>query len=163
MVKIFRTRSRISRKTRSDKGKKRKKYAGKLIKKKNIIKFEKRLGNKTHLKLWVWEKQRMSQNGRLRWRPKLRKKIKPFIYKFGPRIDVPVDDIASRELIERWSEDIIGIEGHFLIMGLSGSLRSKKGVKWVKMFEVVIKERSDGLRAKLWKNWRLYRYWFWLK
>ena len=148
----------IKRKIRKDRGKKRKKYSGR-----EIIKFPKRRGDKTMLKLWVWEKHPMSREGRRRWNRRIRPYIKPFVYQFGNRIDAPVEMISTKEAIEDWALECIGYTGHFLIMGCSGSLRTKTGVKWVKLFRVLIRESPTGLKANMIQDHRMWRYkkWFW--
>jgi hypothetical protein len=149
------------RHNRSDRGKKRKFYAGKKVKGKRKIAFEKRIGNKTHLKIWVWERKAMSRDGRLRWNKYCRSHVKPEVTKFLMRHDVPVQDINTKQKIERFMEENYW-EGTFLIMGFSNA-SNKYRCKPVKLCRVLVRESQNGLRAKLISNYRLSRYWFWRK
>jgi len=144
------------RKRRIDKGRKRKKYRGR-----EIIRFPKRKGNKEAIKIWFWERKRMSKQGYSKWSRHVRRFIRPVVYHFGIRVDVPINMISTKEAIEELALEVIGYDGHFLAMGVSGSPKTKTGLKWVKLFEVVIMETRDGLRARMIKDHRLYRYWFW--
>lgn len=153
----------MGRKRRSDKGKKRKRYGGKPVKRYNRIRFNNPKGRKTHIKLRVFEKRKMSREGRLRWNAKARKFIRPYTQHMGQVFIVPVEEISTRENCETWSLENIGYVGDFLLMSVSGSLRSKRGVKWVKCFRVRITEHPNGLHANMYKNERLFRYFFWQK
>jgi hypothetical protein len=151
------------RRTRKDKGKHRKKYAGKPTKKYQRIEYPKVRGHKSVLKLWVWQRLPMSQEGRRRFSAHVRPYMKPYIYRFGQRFDVPVNEIANKQLIENFAVEQIGYAGDFYIMGFSGTKRNKKKVKPVKLCQVVITEHPDGLKARMCHNWKLFRYWFWQK
>ncbi len=164
MVKTYGAVDRVlKRKTRTDTGKSRKTYAGRNVKEhRRTIRFERRRGNKTHLKLWWWRQLPMSKEGYYKWNKKARPMIKKIIYKFGIRVDTPVEQLASKKLLEEWALDNIGFDGYFLVMGCSGSPRTKTGVKWVKLFSVRILDSEAGLRAKVINNYRMWRYgWFW--
>ncbi len=145
------------RKTRKDKGKK---------KKKDRIayrKFEKRQSNKSTLKLYIWDIQPMSRDGFHHWNKNIRPKVNRLVYGRNRwRIDAPVSEIDTKEKIEEFMLEHIGIDGSYLVMGCSGSLRSRHGVKWVKLFSFKITDHSTGLRCKFILDHRLFRYkWFW--
>lgn len=144
------------RKVRRDKGRKRKRYAGR-----EIVRFKKKKGRKTELKLYIWKKEKMSHDGYRRWNRNVRSRIRPIIYKPQLRVDVPVDQLSNKGVIEKWAVEIIGYEGEFLVMGYSGSLRSKTGVKPVKLCRLVLTNHPEGIRAQMTNNYRLFRYWFW--
>ena len=149
------------RKLRSDIGKKRKKYRGHKIKTKRRIRFEKREGKKTAIKLRIFEKKPMSIEGWRNWNKKIRPKIRPYVYMMGAVIITPVADISNKEDFENWALDAIGYPGDFYIMGLSGSLKSSFRVKWVKMCRIVITDAPEGMRSKMVQSINLYRYkWF---
>jgi len=161
MARTLGARDRYPRKTRSDMGKRRKKYAGKKVKTKRQKKLEKRKGAKTHIKLRWMERRRMSKDGWRNWNPKIRPKIKPYVWIFGSVILTPVSEIPTKKDIEDWAVEAIGFPGHFMVLGVSFTARNKFNRKWVKMFEINITENADGLRAKMTRNWRLFRYrWF---
>jgi hypothetical protein len=151
---------RKQRKKRSDKGKRRPKYRGKKTKTRRQVKFDKRKGSKTHIKLWWWKREKMSLEGRRKWNKNIRGSVHPYITRFGIVVWTPVADITTREDIEEWALATIGLEGNFIVMGISASLRSRYRRKWVKMFQVVIRDSPDGLRAKFVRSFRLHRYWF---
>lgn len=113
------------------------------------------------IKLWMWRQEPMSLDGWRHWNRGIRTKIRRVIYKFDIRIDAPVERLSTKENIEQFVLETIGYEGIFLFMGGSGSLRSKKGFKWVKLFECKITNHPEGLRCRMTRNFRLFRYWFW--
>ncbi len=139
------------RKVRKDKGKK----------KKNIIKFPKIRGHKTELKLFIYKKRRMSKEGLKRFRPDLRAKITKWVYVPVQRIDVDVNYLSNEEKLKNFCIEFIGFPGYFLIKGMSGSVKSKRGLKWVTIFEAEIIEKGDGnMVCFLRKLNRINRYWF---
>lgn len=146
------------RKTRRDKGKRRKRYRGRQIIK---IRFPKRTGHKESLKIWFWEQQKMSIDGYRHWNVRVRRHIKPVIYRFRIRADVPTEMMGTKQAIESMALEVMGYEGNFLVMGVSGSPRTRTGLKWVKLCRVIISNSEEGLRARLVENYRLWRYWFW--
>lgn len=148
---------------RSDRGKRRKLFKGKRPKTKRRIKFERRRGNKTEIKLRWMEKRKMSLRGWRAWNPKIRPKMHPYTYHWGSVVLTPVIDISNREDIEEWALTAIGYPGFFYVMGLSKTFKNKWQRKWVKMFSITIKETKDGLRAKFQRDFRMFRYWYWQK
>lgn len=154
MARIKGAKDLHKRKTRKDKGRRKKRV--------RLVKFRKVRGHKTHLKLYIWDITPMSRDGFHHWNRNIRLKVNRTVYgRTRWRIDAPVGEISSVELIENFMLNYIGYEGSFLAMGGSGSLRSKRGFKWVKVFSVKITEHPSGLRCKLTRNYRLFRYWFW--
>lgn len=149
------------RKSRSDKGKKRKLYAGRKVKGAVRRKFERKIGNKEVIKIWVWEKGAMSKSGYRLWNRHVRPYIKPVVYYPGIRADVHVSHLQTKEDIEELMLEIVGYEGEFLIMGFSRTWRNSYHVKPVKLCRVIIRESREGLHAKIINNYRLWRYWFW--
>lgn len=162
MVKTMGAKDRVhKRKTRKDLGKRRKKYRGKPVKDYKRIRFEKRRGRKTCLKLMWWEQKPMSKEGYRNWSEKLRPKVKRLVYVPGIRVDTPVEQLATTKLLEQWALDNIGYEGTFYVKGFSGTQKNSYRVKPVKIFSVVIRDSPQGLHAKVINNWRAWRYWFW--
>lgn len=151
------------RKNRSDKGKERKLYRGKEIKRKRRIKFEKKIGDKTHLKLWIWDYVPVSVSGRNRWNKYTRAYMCPFVCPADRRlrIDVLVTDINTKEKIEQMVATNMWA-GTFYIMGLTNA-KTKSHTKWVKICKIVVKETEHGNVARMTNNYRLFRYWFWEK
>ncbi len=152
---------RRPRRSRKDIGKKRSKYRGRPTKVTRQIRFQKKRGNKEIIKIWIWEKRKMSHDGYRRWNRYVRPYIKPIIYLPGIRVDAHVSRLATKADIEELMIDVVGYDGEFLIMGFSRTLRNSYHVKPVKMCRVVIRDSREGLHAKVTDNYRLWRYWFW--
>ena len=151
----------MQRSGRSDKGKKRKMYAGKKTKGKRQIKFERRRSNKTHLKLWIWDYVPVSVEGRKRWSKYTRAYMCPFVCPADRRlrIDVPVTDIDTKEKIEYMVASNMWA-GTFYVMGISNA-KTKTRTKWVKICKVIVKQTDSGNVGRMINNYRLSRYsWF---
>lgn len=152
------------RSQRSDKGKRHKTYRGKTLPKKRVkrIKFTSQRGHKTHLKVWIWGRKKMSKQGLQNWSPRLRGSVNKKITKFGDRINAPVEELSNRENLEQWSLDNIMKPGEFYVMSLTGTPKTKTKVKWIKLFKVVITEADGGLVVRITKLYSIFRYWFWM-
>lgn len=151
----------IRLKIRSDKGGKHKKYAGKPVKRYKRIRYAKKKGRKQYLKIWVWEKKPMSSEGRRRFPSYIRPYVKPVIFKFGQRFDVPIFEIGSRKMIEDWCVKNIGYPGDFYLMGFTGTKKNKYHVKPTKLCHIRITEHPEGLHAIMVRDFKLFRYrWF---
>jgi len=150
---------RGNRKRRSDYGSKRKLFMGHPPKGKREIRFERKIGNRNCLKLWVWEIKDMPYDSYLRFNRYIRAKIHKKIYIPTLRIDAQLDEINTKEKIE----DMMAYnfwQGEFLIMGFSNA-KNRFHTKPVKICRVVIKENDDGNRARIVQSYRLHRYkWF---
>ena len=149
------------RKHRSDAGKSRKKYRGKLVKGKRQIKFDRRIGNKNQIKVWIWERLPISISGRLRWNKHVRPYIKPEITKFRMVHIVNVSEFNTREKIERFMEENYW-DGKFIIMGWSHA-KTRTRLKPVKLCKVIVRKGRDGIKAIFRTSYRMHRYWFWRK
>lgn len=161
MSRVRFARDKFKRKIRKDCGKHRKLYRGKPVKTKRLIRFEKKIGNKTTINLLIREKVPMSYDGLMRFPSWVRSKVHRFVYPFRLHFkDYPVALISNRYLIEKLCEDNLW-EGIFYMMGISFCARSKRKRKWVTMCVVEIRDTPEGLRAKIIENRRLQRYrWF---
>ena len=152
------------RKTRSDIGSKRKLYNGHPPKGRKKIRHERRKkGDKTILKLWIWEKCLMSKAGRLRWNKYTRPYASPYVFPNDRklRIDVLVSQISNKEKMG----ELIAFHmppGTFYVMGFSHG-KNKARVKPVKLCEILVKETKKGNVGTMMSNDRLSRYWFWDK
>lgn len=148
------------RKQRSDLNGHHKTYAGRPVKGKRQIRFERKRGNKSELKLWVWQRVPRTMDSAL----KFSARVRPFMARhpitmFRMRHDVATEDINCKEKIEYFFEDNYWA-GEFLLMGCShGKTRTK--VKWVKLCRVLVRETPEGIRARMINNYRMNRYWFW--
>ncbi len=146
------------RKTRSDLGSKKKFYAGKPVKTKTQYKKERR-GDKTQIKIWVWERRKMSDLGRLRINKYTRRFMIDKITKFRNVHLVDTSEIDTKQKIEEFME-MEYWKGEFLIMGFSKA-KNQGRCKPVKLCRVFIYNEGNGNRAKMINNYRLSRYWFW--
>ena len=163
MAKTIGSYDKRPRKTRKDAGKKRKTYAGKPVQNKRRIKYQKRIGDKEYIKLWVWEIKRMTNDGRLRWHRKTRSKAFPFTPIPLPgsigRFDPHVSEINTKEKLEQYIAERMWF-GTFWIKGFSNS-KNRYKCKAVRMCEIRVKETDDGNVGRITRSFRLHRYsWF---
>lgn len=163
MSRTLNARDKRKRKKRSDFKKRHLTYRGKKLPKKRgrKIKFYSVKGKKTHIKLWIWERRKMSRRGINNWDKRLRGKIRKLIYLWQERIDAPVKELTNKENLEQWALDNISRPGEFLIMGCSFSPKTKTKTKWTKLFEVIIRTTEQGLIPRVSRLNNIYRYWFW--
>ena len=150
------------RKSRNDIGKHRKKYAGKPIKGKRHKSFPKKIGNKTHVKWWVWEIKAKTKEQRLMIPRHLRPTIHPFncypkrVHLIDVRNGITKQDVCDFMEMNYWA-------GEFYIMGFTRTKQTRTGVKPVKMCKIFIRETEDGLFARMMNNFRMGRYFYWVK
>jgi len=154
---------RRPRKIRSDLGKKHKTYKGIPVQNKRRILYERRIGNKEFIKLWVWKKEMMSSDGRLRWNKKARAKASMIVYKPLPssigRFDPHVSEIDTKEKFEQYIAERMW-SGDFVVKGFSNA-KNRYQSKAVRMCEIRVKETEEGNVGKMTYCWRLHRYkWF---
>jgi hypothetical protein len=116
-------------------------------------------GHKTELKLYFWQIEKMSKQGYNNWARKLRPFAKKVVYKPFLRVDVPVERISNIQAIKELALDVIGIDGTFVMRGVSHG-KTKTKYKWVRLAVIKITSHEDGLRAHVSEVWRLSRYWF---
>jgi hypothetical protein len=169
MVKTYGAIDKKLRKTRKDKGKKRKKYRGKPVKGKRKRRFPKVQGHKEYIKIWIWKLEPMSVEGYLRWNKKRRLRINKTTYvplKNAVHI-VHVSEINSKEKIEKWMEEHYwgGTDGRkntYWIKGFSHG-KNKYHITNKRMCEVTVRDTPEGNKAQMTKSFRLHRYWFWNK
>lgn len=158
MSRTYGARDLSRRKTRSDKGKRKKP-------KRVSIKYIKRIGNKDSILLWAWEVQPMNYEAYLRWNRRVRHKIKPEVKipLRGMVVRFPVNYINTQDKFVDSMVNWILREGDFLIMGFSGTPRNKYRVKPVKICRILIKSNEQGLYGRMTHNYRLWRYKFFYK
>lgn len=149
----------MPRKVRHDKGKSRTYYRGKPIVRKRKVRSERRIGKKTHIKVWVWERKPMTREGFLHFNPKIRHNVYQKITRMLNVHYVSVEEISTKEKIQQFMADNYWT-GEFLIMGFSNA-KNKYRCKPVKLCRVIVRERPEGNKAKMINNYRLHRYaWF---
>lgn len=147
------------RKHRSDKGKHRKFYDKKPVKGKRFKKFEKRIGNKEYIKIWIWQRIPMSSDGLRRFNRYVRRYMKKEVTRMLNVHLVHVSEINTKEKIEEFMANNYWA-GTFLIMGFSNA-KNKYHCKPVKICKVLIRETEYGNHARIINNYRLGRYsWF---
>lgn len=145
--------------------KKRTHYAGKPIKKrrrsKGFVKYVSKRKRDDPIKLWMIEIRDMSKDGYKNFSSQTRKFMRKKVYIPRLRIDVDPYQISTKALVEQLCVEHLWT-GHWLIRGFSRG-RNRFHCKPVKLAEVVITDSADGMRARMIRNWRLFRYWFWDK
>lgn len=156
------------RKTRSDKGKRRKFYRGRKIKRRRkyngkLVPYVSKRNEGDPIKFWFWDVQRMSVDGLHHWNKKLRIKVHRNVYgKNRVRIDIYPSDINTKEKFENYCAEILW-EGNWLVL-MWTSKKNKFHTSARAVATVKIKETSEGKKARLtpsYKNTGLYRYrWF---
>lgn len=166
MVKTFGSIDRKRRKTRKDKGKRRKTYGGKPTKRKRkkhgrLVPYEPKRRYNDPIKLWWWEALPMSMDGNRRFSKETRRHMRRTIYKQLHRFDAMPEQVNTRDKIEAIAEEQLW-GGVFLLMGFSKG-KNKFHTKPVCLAKIRIKESSEGNKARIIENRRLFRYWFWSK
>ena len=146
--------------------KKRKLYAGKPIKKRRrkhgkLVLYKSKRKKNDPIKIWFWERKRMSYDGYKRWSKSLRPKITKTVTYF---VDKPVlvnpEEISTRERLGETAIDIIGYAGSFLLMMPTHSKNSYR-VSFKKKASIMIIETQDGFHANVTSHSKLSKYWFW--
>ncbi len=166
-MKTFGSKDKVKRKTRADKGKVRKLYRGKKVKKKRRRggKLKPYIPRRTRdgpIKLYLWKEDKMSIEGHKNFSRKTRSLMKPVVFGRGSgrfRLDVDPYQISNKEILEETLSEFL-TEGNWMVMGFSNA-KTKTGTKPVKMFRVRVKDTKTGLKVTLTNNYRLFRYFFW--
>ena len=142
--------------------KKRKLYAGKLIKKrrkyKGFVRYVSKRKRDDPIKLWMVEILPMNRDSYKNFSKQTRKFMRKIVYIPRIRIDVDPYQISNKERVEQLCLDHLW-SGHWLVRGFSRG-RNKFFCKPVKLCEVIITDSPTGMRAKMIFNHRLFRYWF---
>lgn len=151
----------LSRKRRSDAGKKRKKYAGEPCKHRKPNYYTRRIGNKKTIKIRPIYRVPMSKDGYHNWKPNLRPKVWKEVsnMKLSPVMEVSLDQINTKKKIEEFIA-MNKWKGKFVIMGISNA-KTKTHRKWVKICTILVKETPNGNVGRMVENVRLSKYsWF---
>jgi len=146
--------------------KKRKLYAGKLIKKRRkkygkLVLYKSKRKKGDPIKIWFQEKKPMSYDGYKRWSPKMRLKISKTIKVFiGKPVLVDPIEISNKERLAETAIDILGYAGSFNLLMPTHSKNSYR-VSFKKKADIKIIETEDGFYANVMNTGNLSRYWFW--
>ena len=143
------------RKVRSDKKFRWRKKNGKMSP------YYPKRGRNDPIKIWFWEQLPMPKESIRRIPVGLRSTARKVIFKKCIRADVPIDRLRTKGNIEDLSIDIMQRPGDFYIMTFC-KRKNKWGVSPVKACSIKIVETDQGLKARFQRNFRLFRYWFWL-
>jgi len=147
------------------KRKQRKFYAGKPIKKKRrkdgkLVPYVSKRNRNDSIKVWFWERKRMSYDGYQRFPRHIRPYVKKIITKFvGKPVRVDPEFLSNIESIKQLAIDIIGYDGTFLLMMPTHSKNTYR-VSYKKKAVIKIIETEEGLKAKVFEYFNLSRYWF---
>ena len=159
MTRKLGSRDLRQRKTRCDKGLKRKIYSGKPVKGKHKRYFERRIGNSEYIKIWIWERVPMSEDGYRRFNRHIRAKMHKQVTRMLNVHQVHVSDIDTKEKIEDFVAENYWA-GTFLVMGFSNA-KNRYHCKPVKICRIVVKEIESGNIGRMVNNYRLSKYkWF---
>lgn len=113
------------------------------------------------IKVWFWEKVKMSPEGQRKWNRHIRGKMtRNPVVMFRTRVDLSPARISTRAKVEALALDVQGYSGEFMLMGFSHG-KNKFHVKPVMLCRITITQTSKGLIAKCYDTTRLSRYWFW--
>ena len=162
MVKISRTLHAKDKKKR----KQRKFYKGKLIKKKRkksgkFVPYISQRKKDGAIKLWLWEQRPMSKDSYRNFASNVRPYMMKTVYCPRLRIDVDPFQISNKERVEEFCLNHLW-EGIWLVKGFSKG-RNRYGIKNVTLCKVKITSHPEGLKAEMFENRRLFRYWFYKK
>lgn len=150
------------RKIRSDRGKKHKTYAGKPCKRKSNNYQPRAKGNKKYIKIWVWKIDKMSADGYKRFHKNIRRKMSQEIW-IPQNKDhvylVHVNEINTKEKLCKFICDRY-YSGTWVVMGFTNK-KNKYHCSPKKKARIVIKETDEGNVVKSFKDYGMYRYWFW--
>lgn len=156
----------VNFKPRKDKGKRRKRYAGKLVKKKvtkrgRLIPYESKRKSTDPVKIWFWELKKISKESMKNFSRISRPHMRRTSFNPGLRVDVEQERLSSKDEVEEMAVDVLGYPGEFYIMGF-GHSKNKYKVSPFKLCHIKIIDNGDGtLTCKMLKNFRLYRYKWW--
>lgn len=162
MVKTYGSVDKKQRKARSDIGKKRKKYRGKPVKgRTNKPLKSKIIGNKTHIKIKVYQIKPMTKSGRLRWNKKSRRFASNETWTPLPRTHhVRTSDINSEKKLCQWVADNY-YPGEFAPKTVVPCKKSKSGFCWKRLCRISVGENDRGYYGIMGIKYRIHRYrWF---
>jgi hypothetical protein len=168
MVRTIGARDTQKRKRRKDKGKGRKFYAGKSVKRKrknkfgNLIPYESKRKRDSPILIWFWEVKPMSYEGYKRWNRKLRPRIrKTVFYPIDKPFYINPESISTKEKLGLVAIETIQYPGSFQLRMPSHSKNSFR-VSFRKKAEIKILEDANGdLYSKVFNTFKLSRYWYW--
>jgi hypothetical protein len=155
-------RDRRPRKLRSDRGKKRRLYNQKPCKHRPKRFYQKKIGNKQFIKIWIWRIERMSYDGYRNWHRNIRRRVNQEVWIPQNRDHVylvPVNEINTREKLCQFVCDRY-YQGTWAVMGFTNK-KNKYHCSPRKKARIVIKETETGNVVSSFKDYGLYRYWFW--
>ena len=151
-------------KPRKDKGKSRKVYRGKPVKKKrmkngNMVLYVSKRGRDDPLHVQFVQMFPMTLDGFHNFPKNLRSKIKRVVHKGTPTIYVNPSQLSTIENIEQLSIDALQCEGSWQLR-MPTKRKNKGGVSMCKKAVVKITDTEEGLRANVSEYHNLSRYWF---
>ena len=148
------SRDRKKRRRRKDRFRKMRKYHG------HLIPYHSKRTHDSPIKIWWWQRIPMSQTGRMKWNKYIRPKVIPYVYLHHIRVDVDPERLSNKQAIEQLALETVAHEGYFLLMLFSHG-KNTHHVKPVKGCQITIINTKNGLIAKMGRNYRMYRYWYW--
>ncbi len=152
------------RSKRSDKGKPRKFYKGKSVKRKRkkkgkFVPYISKRQRRGTVKIWWWIEEPMSQEGYRRISPETRRYMRKVVYRPLLRANVEPYMLSTIENIKQLALHNLGYEGTFLLKMFSHA-KTKTHCTNRTVAKVIIKDSDDGLRVSVEETWRIKKYWF---
>lgn len=150
------------------KKKKRRFYAGKPIKKRNLkskkyVPYKSKRKKTDPIKIWFWEVGKMSYDGYKRWCRDLRPYVKKVVFRpVGCPILIDPEYISNKEKLGQVAIDLIGYDGVFQLR-MPTTKKNRFHVSFCKKASITITSHEEGLKAKVTDFHKLTRYWFWDK
>jgi len=156
---------RRPRRRRSDRGKKRTRYAGQPCKHKTQKWYKKHKGNKSEIKIFIKRIDQMSETGRMMFPKKSRNKIthQVWIPLKGQSYYVKVKEIEDREKLGNYIARRYPLGTYAVCTFINKKTRDKKGSNKARVI-IVVGESEDGNYVKSFRNHRsrgMHTYWFW--
>ncbi len=149
---------------RIDKGKKRKTYAGKPVKKRktnsSYVPYRSDRDNDAPLKVQFVQRVPMSLDGFRSWNKKIRPKVNRTVFKAFPSISLTPEQLSTPESIEDIAVEHLQGVGTWDLRLLC-TKKNKGHVSFCRRATIKIRDTEEGLVAKLSDYHLLSRYFFW--
>ena len=169
MVKTKGSKDKIrNRKTRTDKGKKREKYAGKKTNPRRKVngKFVPYISKRKRgdlIKVWFWDVKKMRPESLMNFSKSSRRKMHRYVYgRNRVRIDVLPENLSTKERISELCLEYLW-EGEWLLK-LWSHARNKYKCTARAFARIVITDHPEGLKCRIIPNYKrrsLKRMFFW--
>lgn len=168
MVKTKGSKDRVHhRKTRTDKGRKRKFYAGRKTKpRRNVggryIPYVSKRRRDAPIKIGLYERVPMSHEGYMNWNKKIRRKISRFVYGHRLHFELDPSEIDTEEKI--CNEFLPYLWEGVWEFRIPATKKNKGNMSYCAFGFLKIRDSPEGLKCKVIPNFKrrsLKRLWWW--